>query len=108
MHEISIHKNININKVDKTLTYAGSVHKIRGKGLLSDLQKMKNEIDFAVKENRELRKFLREIKNFPEFGEVDCGLDIPDGDCPVINCSQCLATYALKKKRPKFREYRRV
>ena len=58
------------------------------------------------KENRELRKFLREIKNIPLSGDFDCGL--ADEICPVDNCHKCLATFALKNNRPKFSKWRKV
>lgn len=55
------------------------------------------------KEVKELRQFLREIKKMPEQGDFDCGLRI---DCPVINCGICMATQALKRKRPKLDKWR--
>ena len=61
-----------------------------------------------TKENKELRKYLRQIKNLPRHGDFDCGLDIQDDDCPCEDCGKCLATFALKKDRPKFRNYRRI
>ena len=56
-------------------------------------------------ENRILKKFLKEIKNMPEYGDFDCGLKI---ECPMINCAICMATQALKRKKPKLSEWRSV
>lgn len=61
-----------------------------------------------LKENRELKKYLREIRDFSEIGEVDCGLDIPDQNCPGMNCLKCLAAFALKRNRPKFSKWRKI
>ena len=67
-----------------------------------------NQIKQLKKENRALRKYLRQIRDIPEQGDFDCGLNIPEDKCPVIDCGICLATFALKKNRPGFRKWRLV
>ena len=63
-----------------------------------------NEVELK-KQIRVLRKYLREIRDFPDFANYDCGL--PEDICPLLECRVCLATFALKKNPPKFSKIRR-